>query len=135
MEILNKIKKIQSQIETANQSAYDSKQEIEQLEYNLSTAGDYADDTSSYLEDVARDVESLQETLEDDWAILERTVATKAIIQIVKMLPNIDREYTILQVQEHFQAIKEEAKNVIKEAQEMKTPAAKSTTEETTEEN
>jgi predicted nucleic acid-binding Zn-ribbon protein len=128
MEILNKLKKIQSEIETANQSAYDSKQEIENLEYNLSQAGDYISDTSNYLEDIHTDIESLQETLEDDWAILERTVATKAIIQIVKMLPEIDRDYTILQVQEHFQAKKEET-------QEMKTPAAKSTTEETTEEN
>jgi hypothetical protein len=79
MEILNKLKKIQSEIETANQSAYDSKQEIENLEYNLSQAGDYISDTSNYLEDIHTDIESLQETLEDDWAILERTVATKAI--------------------------------------------------------
>tara|TARA_R100000329_G_scaffold145641_1_gene131391 strand:- start:387 stop:773 length:387 start_codon:yes stop_codon:yes gene_type:complete len=128
MEILNKLKNIQSQIETANQSAYDSKQEIENLEYNLSQAGDYADDASNYLEDVARDIESLQDTLEDDWAILERTVATKAIIQIVKMLPEIDREYTVEEVARHFKPKKEET-------QEIKTPAAKSTTEETTEEN
>ena len=128
MEILNKLKKIQSEIETANQSAYDSKQEIEQLEYNLSTAGNYADDVSNYLEDVARDVESLQDTLEDDWAILERTVATKAIIQIVKMLPEIDREYTVEEVERYFKP------NPL-ETQEIKTPASKSTTEETTEEN
>tara|TARA_R100000149_G_C5800874_1_gene88207 strand:+ start:321 stop:677 length:357 start_codon:yes stop_codon:yes gene_type:complete len=108
MEILNKLKKIQSQIETANQNAYDSKQEIENLEYNLSQAGDYADDVSSYLEDVGRDVESLQETLEDDWAILERTVVIKLIIQIVRTLPEIDRDYTVEEVARHFKPKKEE---------------------------
>ena len=118
MEILNKLKNIQSEIETANQSAYDSKQEIEQLEYNLRTAGDYISATSNYLEDIHTDIESLQETLEDDWAILERTVATKAIIQIVKMLPEIDREYTVEEVARHFKPKKEET-----------------VTEETTEEN
>ena len=127
MEILNKLKKIQSEIETANQSAYDSKQEIENLEYNLSQAGDYISDTSNYLEDIHTDIESLQETLEDDWAILERTVATKAIIQIVKMLPEIDREYTVEEVERYFKP------NPL-ETQEIKTPAAKPTTEETTEE-
>ena len=121
--MLNKLKNIQSQIETANQSAYDSKQEIENLEYNLSTAGNYIDDTNNYLEDLSRDVESLQETLEDDWAILERTVATKAIIQIIRMLPEIDRDYTIGEVARHFKPKKEETQNI-------KTPAAKETTEE-----
>jgi chromosome segregation ATPase len=124
MEILNKLKKIQSEIETANQSAYDSKQEIENLEYNLSQAGDYISDTSNYLEDISIDIDDIKEHLNT----LESKVITKAVIQLVNMLPELDRDYTIVKVTEHFQTKKEEK-------QEMKTPALKSTTEETTEEN
>tara|TARA_R100001086_G_C11844151_1_gene259834 strand:+ start:539 stop:883 length:345 start_codon:yes stop_codon:yes gene_type:complete len=104
MEILNKLKKIQSEIEIANQSAYDSKQEIENLEYNLSQAGDYISDTSNYLEDISIDIDDIREHLNT----LESKVITKAVIQLVTMLPELDRDYTILKVTEHFQTKKEE---------------------------
>ena len=122
MEILNKLKKIQSEIETANQSAYDSKQEIENLEYNLSQAGDYADDVSNYLEDVGRDVEGMIETLEDDLAIMERAVVIKSIIELVNMLPEIDRLFAVSQVSDRFLGT---------EKQEIRASKAKLTTEET----
>tara|TARA_R100000353_G_scaffold68923_1_gene53352 strand:+ start:86 stop:481 length:396 start_codon:yes stop_codon:yes gene_type:complete len=123
----DKLNNLSSLIDEGADQAFQAKQELDDAEGYLNNARDYINDTENYFTDISTEIEGLKNSIQLELEGLERLVIGKAVIHLIKMLAEEDREFAVTQVREYFQTKKEET-------QEMKTPAAKSTTEETTEE-
>ena len=119
----DKLTSLSSLIDEGAHQAYQAKQELDDAEGYLNNARDYIIDTENYFSDISTEIEGLKDSIQLELEGLERLVIGKAVIHLIKMLAEEDREFAVTQVREYFQTKKEEM-------QEMKTPAAKSTTEE-----
>jgi hypothetical protein len=104
----DKLNSLSSLIDEGADQAFQAKQELDDAEGYLNNARDYIGDSENYFSDISTEIKGLKDSIQPELEGLERLVIGKAVIHLIKMLAEEDREFAVTQVREYFQTKKEE---------------------------
>jgi len=104
----DKLNSLSSLIDKGADQAFQAKEELDDAEGYLNNARDYISYTEDYLNSMSSEIDGLKDSIQLELEGLERLVIGKAVIHLIKMLAEEDREFAVTQVREYFQTKKEE---------------------------